>query len=311
MPGVGRSVDSLPANYRDALLAIERHERPDGYPGLTPVTRRAVNDSQFLSFARGYWADWRHTKIRLYRYLLEERAAIAKREADRWTVANLKPEDVTYQQVTNGIIASAASEFCQYAEDLAVLSRACRSDHFFARDLTEAKAGKMQERVKSWSSASDQDVAALLRFPLYTDRGSWPENSATEAYVTGLQLGIDRLRTIGNLYKAWEFHFMAYKHGLLLALTEADSPTEEFFESRQATLRGHPQAFDNGAVFDSAGRGEPLFVLPPGDHDVMWNAAHLAAERNLLRLIPPEPLEADIRQFESAASFVSQLMRVM
>ena len=310
----GRGPSALPPAYRDALLAIEAHERPPGYAGLNGETRRAASDAQFISFAQRYWFDWRHTKIRLYRFLLEERDSIARREGTRWSVADFDPEDVVYNQVTNGILASAASEFCQYVEDLAVLARACASEQYFARDLSEAQAGKMQKVAKSWATADEQATADLLQFPLWPERHTFHGSPIGEEYLNAVQRAVTRLRAVGELYSQWEFHFMRYKHGLLLALSQGASPTPEFFAQRRNGLGASVAAFDCGAVLDPANRTEPVFAIPDiGERSahVRLNAAHLAAERNLLRLVHPTPLEPSIELFEQGASYVSQLQRVL
>ena len=105
----------------------------------------------------------------MYRFLLEEREQLLVRERERFERAGLHPETMVYQEMTNGLIGAAASEVCQYAEDLGVLVAACASDEFFAQKLA-ARAGDAQSRVTGWVGVTDQQAAEALRIPYYNDR---------------------------------------------------------------------------------------------------------------------------------------------
>jgi len=299
-----------PSKFEDMLLVIERHERPADYPGLTGETRRAASNAQFIAFYERYWPDWRHTKLRMYRRLLDDRNAVLEAERSRLEKAELHAETVIYGQFTGGLLAAAASEFCQYAEDLAMLVRACASDGFFARDLAEAQAGKMQAKAKSWESIDEAAATLQLRIPAFGNAETWRDTDIGKDYLEAIARSRDRLHVVGRLYRAWEPIFMRYKHGLQLALVEPGRTIETLVEGAGLPMQ-LPHAFYCGAASPEE-RDSPMFMLPTfGDDDVRLNAAHLARERNLLRLVDVTNMSADIKLFEGAKAFVSQLQRAL
>jgi hypothetical protein len=318
----GRKLSPQAAAFERALDGVEAHERPPGYPGFTAETRREASASQFVTFAQQYWHDWRHTKIRLYGLLLEDRERIIDHERKRLTTAELDPEIVVYQEVTNGLIAAAASEFCQSAEDLATLVHASGSADFFARDIASASAGQMQESVKRWANVGMREAAATLRMPWFEPSPAWTETALGQDYLAALNRAAERLRDISRLYRAWQFHYFRYKHGLLMALRYSEftdaAKRAEFIARRKGSTAGSPVAYDCGSVGEAL--DDPTFqqtglILPdigPGSTHVRWNAKHLARERNLLRhVFPPFGGEPDIKEFERVAGYVSQAQLVL
>jgi len=311
------------AAFEKALDAVEAHERPPEYEGFTARTRKEASASQFLTFAQQYAPDWRHTKIRLYRMLLEDRARVVEHERERLVRAGLDPRITVYQDVTNGLIASAASEFCQSAEDLAVLAHACNSDDFFARDIASASAGRMQEEVKRWAHINLRDAASVLRVPWFEPADEWKDTPVGQGYLQAVDRSAALLREVGRMYRTWQLHFFKYKHGLQLALRYGQAGGDarwwdDFIARREATTRGFPVAYDCGSIgqaLDDPTSPQSGLILPdigPGSTHVRWNARHLAQERNLLRhVFPPGDAEPDIQEFERAASYVAQAQRVV
>jgi hypothetical protein len=303
--------------FHDALHAFEQLERPDTYPGLNATTRRAASKAQFITFAGSYSHDWRHSKLRMYRQLLVDRERLLVLERERLEAAGQDAEVAVYQELTNGILASAASEFCQYVEDLAVLSRACKSEDFFARDLATFSAGKMQEEVKGWTRADTGTAARVLLIPEFSSDPP-PSDDVGKAYVRALELGASRLRRLGDLYAKWQFHYLRYKHGLLLALRYQPIPPgpkrDEFLARKRTETTGFPVAFDCGSVAEALKEQGPLLIMPeigPDALDVRWNVGALAEERNLLRHVFPPGGERNIDVFVDAAALVSQLQLVL
>jgi len=307
------------SNFDRTLLTAEKKDRPADYPGLTGETRRSASRAQFLLFQQLYWPDWRHTKIRLYQQLLEERERIVERERSRFTLGGVSPELVVYREITNGLLAAAASEFCQYAEDLAVLAKACGSDEFFARDVATSDAGKMQSAVKAWAGIDRRGAATVLRIPWCEPDPSWTETELGRAYLQGLDLAASRLSEIAMTYRQWQFHYMKYKHGLLLALRMGEVSEQlmpKYIEERRASPRGCPVALGCGDVGDAidgvaAGKAVPgqgmIFMFGSEANDVWWNLQALTRERNVLRpVFPPFCYEVDISEFVRVGAFVSQ-----
>ncbi|MDH3845054.1 MAG: hypothetical protein OES69_14025 [Myxococcales bacterium] len=301
-----------------AFQRAEQEGRPADYPGLTPEHRKAASTSQFFTFLSRYWPDWRHTKVRMYRFLLEEREQLLARERERLQRGSHHPETIVYQEITNGLIAAAASEVCQYAEDLGVLVSACDSDEFFAQKLAGTRAGSAQDRVKGWKDVTDGQAAGILRIPFDQDRNDWEETDPiVQDYVLGLARARNRLREIGRFYRDWELHFMRYKHGLLLGLSEPEvvEQSSAFLDRRRSSLSGAPFAFDCAPISQAIDQCRQLgLIIANVDEDhVRWNISKLAQERNLLRLVLPSPLgnQPDIWEFERISSWISQLQLVL
>jgi hypothetical protein len=308
------------AEFEKVLREAAQEERPPDYPGLTGENRRAASRSQFLTYSARYWADWRRSKVRMYRFLLEKREELLERERRRLETGGHHPETVVYQEMTNGLVAAAAAEVCQYAEDLGVLVYACDSDDYFARRVNEAHAGKIQRDVKEWAYTTRQSAAKALRIPYSAEEADWNEkNPIVKEYVLGLARARDRLKAIGRFYRDWELVFMNYKHGLMLSLRDPTGlpQTEEFLNSRRDSLEAAPWAFDCKPVNQAIDQDQQTgLVIPdvgePSNH-VRWNLAELAKERNLLRIVFPPDLDGEphIVAFERVSSWISQLQRVL
>jgi hypothetical protein len=304
--------------FEEALRRMEQEDRPANYPGLTPEHRRAASTSQFFTFLSRYWPDWRHTKVRMYRFLLEEREQLLARERERLERGGHHPETMVYQEMTNGLIAAAASEVCQYAEDLGTLVAACDSDEYFVKELAASRAGPIRSRIKDWTGVTGAQTADILRIPFYQERDDWEETSpVVRDYVLGLGRARDRLRAIGDFYRKWEKHFMRYKHGLLLGLSEpgVEEKSEAFLDERRSSLSGSPFAFDCGPISQAIDQDGQigLIIANIEESHLRWNASKLANEQNLLRLVLPPPLGGTphIRDFERISSWIAQLQRVV
>jgi len=254
----------------------------------------------------------------MYRFLLENREELLARERSRLEAGHRHAETVVYQEMTNGLIAAAAAEVCQYAEDLGVLVRACRSDDYFARDLKGTRAGVIQQDVKSWTNATNETAARALRIPDLPEDPGWDEkDSRVREYVLGRARARERIRAVGRFYRDWEFFFMSYKHGLMLALTETGDAVQnaEFLQSRRNSFKGNPGAFDSRPLNQVIDQDEMDYVLIPNVDplDLRWNLSELAKERNLLRIVlpPREDGEPHMLAFERISSCISQLQRVL
>jgi len=260
---------------------------------------------------------WRYVKIKLYSRLLSERDAIA---AD---LPAIVPSDVVsarsraYQDITNGLLAAAASEFCQYAEDLAVLCNAIRSDGYFARDLTRFKAGKIETQVKSWTDVDSARTCSTLLIPEVHPSAPWPDATVRKGYEEGVGRATELLRAISMMYTTWYHHFIRYKHGLLLALAPyASEVGDKFVKEHRGNTKGLPVAFDAASIDDIVGRPEfqSLLCIPDLSCDhLKWNALTLSREDNLLRYVMPTFRNGEqpgMEDFESAALAVGQLQDV-
>ncbi len=313
-----RSPSAAARSFEKSLLAFENDKRPANYPGLTAETRRRASNAQFLTFHEKYWDDWRHSKLRAYRFLLTQREAFLACESKHLSEAGLHPQSVIYQEFTNGLMASAVSEVCQYAEDLSLLSAAADSDSYFARDLASGHAGRIQQRVLSWKGISEEAVAKLLHIPWFSNRESVKDTEVGHAYLGSLKLAQERVQGISAFYKAWQPHFMRYKHGLLLALRFASGTRDDAFVSkRREKLSGFPVIFDCGSIVEAIDSdGHRVLIFPDVSErsaDVKLNAVHLARERNLLRMVFPPRNQggATIDQFIEIAAWISQCQRVL
>jgi len=309
--------ESVVAAFEKALETFESHRRPPGYPGLTAETRRRANIAQFEVFASAYWPMWRYVKIHSYRRLLGQRDDIAIDLGDLFPSDEISAPSRTYQEVTNGLLASAASEFCQYAEDLAALCQALQSDDFFARDLLSFSAGRIQNQLQGWKHINRDKCCKLLCIPVIDKTVQWPIKEVKAEYDSGIERSIELMRSISVIYSNWYYHYMRYKHGLALALAPfANELEESYMDERRQDTRGLPVAFDCGSVSEIVGKQhfQSLLSIPNmGADDVRLNALSLSRERNLLRYVMPPRRDAEppsIDELEEAAFFIGQLQHV-
>ena len=300
------------------MRALQDAGRPPDYKGLTAEHRARANYAQFIAFSRTYWPMWRYVKINLYSRLLAERDAIAMDLPAILPGDPVSPRSRAYQDVTNGLLAAAASEFCQYAEDLAVLCHALHSNGYFARDLTRFDAGKMKTQVNSWIGVDRAKTCSTLLIPQVDPGVPWPNDDVRAAYETGVDRAAELLDGISAAYTAWYHHFIRYKHGLLLALAPyAPEIGDDYILEHRGNTRGLPVAFDAASVNDIVGRPEFRDLLCIADlscEHVKWNALTLSRENNLLRYVMPMLRDGEqptMKEFESAAFAVGQLQQVV
>lgn len=262
---------------------------------------------------------WRYVKICLYRRLLEQRDAISV------DLPNILPSDQisatsrTFQDITNGLIGAAAAELCQYAEDLAVICQALASGEYFAKNLTQFSAGRIQNCVKSWCDISETEARDLLFIPEVDQDPPWPNPDCQRGYQEGIAEVRDCLRGISVLYHQWFQHHIRYKHGMLLALAPYTSQIDDpaFIERRRTSDRGYPVVFDAACVADLVTRSDfHQFLCVPsiGCDDLKWNALKLSREGNLLRYVMPpvrDNCEPSLQDLENSAYRIGQLQRVV
>lgn len=301
--------------FEKALKALEQHDRPDGYLGLTASNRRKASFQQFEVFASTYWPMWRFIKIRMYRRLFTQRDEIASDIERDLPDKTVSPSSRAYHEVTNGLMASVVSEFCQYAEDLAILCRALQGrDGYFARDLRKYAAGKIQDIVKSWAQFDRSRTCHMLIVPMVQEDIGWSDPKIYDHYKAGIDEAVESLKSISAAYSAWFYHFICYKHGLALALAPfASQIDEETIARRRTNTEAFPMAFDSGSLPEIINdpRFQQLLVIPNMQAlDVRLNAFALSKERNLLRYVNPPlgPMSPNaLEDIERAAYAVGQL----
>ena len=304
--------------YESALEVLEAHDRPPTYRGLTPDTRARASFAQVRVFSRSYWPMWRYVKICLYQRLLDERDAIAADLPNLLRGDHVSPTSRAFQDITNGLLAAAAAEFCQYAEDLGIICHALSAGDYFAQKLTRFNAGHPQNEVKRWSTISDSDVRDFLFIPKVALDPPWPNADCQRIYVDGIAEARGRLQSISTLYQQWFQHHIRYKHGLALALAPYVEQIDDsaFVDRRRSDDRGYPVAFDAACVADLVVRPDfhQFPCVPSIDcDDLKWNVLKLSRERNLLRYVIPPMRDVDgpsLGDFAKAAYTIGQLQQI-
>jgi hypothetical protein len=120
-------------------------------PRFGPKEQREANDSQLLTFFRGYDSTWRVSKILMIRSLLRDRENV---HADL-QAAGLQNVDEAhvYGPLTNDLLFSAAAELMMLVEDLLALIKFIRSRVSFADSLAHYSAGTVTTLPKKLKDA--------------------------------------------------------------------------------------------------------------------------------------------------------------
>lgn len=279
--------------FERSLAALQDHERPEDYPGLTEDNRRAASFAQFQFYTQTYWPWWRYVKIRSYEKLLKEREQLVA-DYSTWIPDDLvSAESRVYQEMTNGLIGSAISELCQYIEDLATVVEAIQSEGFFARKVVGDKSGKPRNTIDAWAKLGPEKACGMFGVPPVPKDQRWPSEKTESAYGDGVTLLVATLGELSRVYFEWEYLFLRYKHGLGLALAPFEKQLDpEQIDQRRNEEKGTPFAFDSSSMPQYIGsdyyEGGFILVLEgEGTEHVKHNALNLSKERNLLRLVAP------------------------
>lgn len=285
--------------YMRGLEAMEKHDRPDDYPGLTEDNRKKAGLRHLEIFAQTSWPMWRTYKIHLMNRLLDSREMISKDVKELFPDIKDRADTVTYQEVTNGIMGSVMAEYCQCVEDLAALTNAIVDIRYFARNLSY-RAGRIQNIIKGWANGiSLNDFRELFFVPELAKSVFDGNEEGFESYTSNIKKATEDIKAISHLYLTLLPHQIAYKHGMSYALRPYGNDLDaESIEKKKTDKSGFPTIFSNDdipqALREFNFRGVLQFPDAEYDH-IRLNATKLAEERNLLRLvIPPYDSEGNL-----------------
>jgi hypothetical protein len=239
------SEDSIDA-YRKALKAMENHDRPSDYLGLTDENRKEAGIRHVEIFAQTSWPLWRTYKVHMINRLLDDREALIEDVAKTFPEIADRAKSVTYQEVTNGLMGSAIAEYCQSVEDLAAIIYAIKDVRYFARNVNY-DAGRIQNIVKKWAKGvSRNEFLTEFNVPKLADTDFDGDKESLEQYNSCIRQALETIQKISVLYLTLLPHQIAYKHGMSYALRPfGNDLSEENIAKKMVGKTGYPMIFAN------------------------------------------------------------------
>lgn len=278
--------------------------------------RRIANDHQLQLYFTHYDRFWRLHKLLTLKQTLRDRERFKTVLQDSYGEGYFDYDTVTYQNVTNGILADAMSEVVMYCEDYLSLLKFIREKLYFVKHTVSYSAGSVVNIASRLRKLSRQQTERLFFLPpistvevCFSRQDVGTAHSLTRQYLQGMDRLMSKHEFAVRFYERYRDAHSQYKHGLKLCLNGLGGKlSEEELQRRQRETSGSVFMLQNKTAIGAAGAGG--VILPDIAADaIRRNILTLFEDRNLLHL---EPLYTiDIDELISIGKDVCQLLNTL
>lgn len=253
--------------------------------------KEKANDRQIAVYLSSYDFYWRLNKLLLIKRALEDRENMPALFEHHYGERYFDYEQLTYHNVTNGLLADAASELTMLCEDYFGLLKFVREKMFFVKKMVSYSAGKVLQLNKSLAAADEATIRKLFFIPnaqlveqSFARHNVGTANQSIKSFNRQLSILVDHHRYTIETYRKYSEAHNQYKHGLKLALNGFGGKIDpKALEQKKNELSSSIFIFENKHLREAAKKGG-LMVPDIGIPEIRNNLKELSEERNLLRL---------------------------
>ncbi|AJE98969.1 hypothetical protein [Pandoraea apista] len=278
--------------------------------------RRIANDHQIQLYFTYYDRFWRLHKLLTLREILRERERLKGVLQDSYGEGYFDYDTVTYQNVTNGILADAMSEVVMYCEDYLGLLKFIREKLYFVKHTVSYSAGSVVKIASRLRRLSREQTECLFFLPpissvevSFARQDVGAARSLIRQYSDGVERLISKHESAVRFYERHRDAHSQYKHGLKLCLNGLGGKLSEVeLQRRRSETSGSVFILQNKTAMGAAGAGG--IMLPDISVDaIRRNIPTLFDDRNLLHL---ETLySVDIDELISIGKDICQLLNAL